>query len=269
MSWLGQIWTGIRQRVRREIGFVRIMEWRNDLLMGPAIPRIRWSEDREVERAKREFANGMPAATVAVIVPTYKRPEQLLKAIDSILAQTFTDFVVMVIDDGGGLPALPDDPRVHAFSLRRNTGIAGVVRNVGIRTSRSKYVAFLDDDNSWHAGHLEHCIGPLERGADLVYTAIARHTLSGRKVDVLSAPFDRRAFTQESWIDTSAIVIRRTDGVYFSRLPRGRHTIPGEDWEFVYRLSRRARVEHIPVVTVDYLVNPESFYTPWTETATR
>ena len=245
------------------------MEWRNNLLMGPAVPGIRWSEDREVARAKRELGAVCPAATIACIVPTYKRPEQLLKAIDSILNQTFTDFVVMVVDDGGGLPDMPNDPRVHAFSLRKNTGIAGVVRNVGIRTSRSKYIAFLDDDNAWHAEHLAHCIGPLEDGADLVYTAIARRTLSGREVDVLSAPFDRRAFTQESWIDTSAIVIRRTEDVYFSRLPRGRHTIPGEDWEFVYRLSRRARVEHVPVVTVDYLVNPDSFYTPWTETATR
>lgn len=269
MSWRGQIWTGMRQRMRREIGFARFMEWRNTLLMGAAVPRIRRNEDREVERFKAELSGSAPAAAVACIVPTYNRPEQLLKALDSILAQTFTDFVIMIIDDGGGLPTLPRDPRVHSFSLRKNIGIAGVVRNIGIRSSDTKYVAFLDDDNTWRPTHLERCIPPLEQGADLVYTAIARHTLSGREIDILSAPFDRQSFAQDSWVDTSAIVIRRSDSVYFSRLPRGRHTIPGEDWEFVYRLSRRARVEHIPVVTVDYLINPDSFYTPWTETATR
>jgi hypothetical protein len=104
---------------------------------------------------------------------------------------------------------------------------------------------------------------------DLVYTALARLTPSGRKLDVVSAPFNRRTLINDAYVDTSAIVVRRGNGVLFSRLPRGRHTLPGEDWEFVYRLSRGARVAHIPIVTVDYLVNPESFYTPWTDAATR
>jgi glycosyltransferase involved in cell wall biosynthesis len=269
MSWPGRLWSGFRQGVRRRIGFVRVLELRNQLLMAPSVPGIRRLEDREVRRLRDRPGAAVPEAAVACIVPTYKRPEQACKAVESILRQTFTDFVVVVVDDGGGLPALPDDPRVFAYSLSDNTGIAGVVRNVGIRSSASKYIAFLDDDNTWHANHLECCLEALEAGADLVYTAIARRTLSGRELDVLSAPFDRRALSHESWIDTSAIVVRRSDDVYFSRLPRGRNTIPGEDWEFVFRLSRRAKVQHVPVVTVDYLVNPDSFYTPWTETATQ
>jgi hypothetical protein len=39
---------------------------------------------------------------------------------------------------------------------------------------------------------------------------------------------------------------------------------PKEDWEFVYRLARRHRVEHVPVATVRYLVNPASYYSYWT-----
>ena len=117
--------------------------------------------------------------------------------------------------------------------------------------------------------HLSLSVEALSGGKDIVYTAVARHTVSGRAVDVVSAPFDRRTLINHAYVDTSAIVVRRNNSVLFSRLPRGRHTLPGEDWEFVYRLSRNARVSHIPTVTVDYLVNPESFYTPWTEASTR
>jgi len=259
----------LRGWVRRRIGFIPLMEWRNQLVMGPAVPGIAWRESREVARLRQGLAGGSTAALVACIVPTYRRHDRLIAAIDSILRQTFQDFVVIVVDDGGGLPQLQDDPRVIAVSLSKNTGIAGVVRNVGIRLSQSKYVAFLDDDNTWHPEHLALCLEKLKSGQDLVYTAIARRTVGGRELDVVSAPFDRTTLINEGYVDTSAIVVRRGNDVWFSRLPRGRTTLPGEDWEFVFRLSRRIRVTHIPIVTVDYLVNPESFYTPWSEASTQ
>lgn len=268
MKALETITDAMRKALREEVGWVRMMEWGNMLRKSPSVPFMRRREDEEVARARELFGDAAPSAEVACVVPTYKRPQQLLAALDSILSQTYKDFVAIVVDDGAGLPPLPSDPRVKAISLSRNIGTAGIVRNVGIRASASRYVAFLDDDNTWHPDHLKRCVTALNSGADIVYTAIARRTPSGRQLDVLSRPFDRRAFRQGSWIDTSAIVIRRSEQVRFSRLPRGRHTIPGEDWEFVYRLSRGARVEHIPVVTVDYLINPQSFYTPWTEAAT-
>jgi glycosyltransferase involved in cell wall biosynthesis len=259
----------LREWVRRRIGFIPLLEFRNQITMGPATPRIAWRESREVARLSRSLAGINTTASVACIVPTYRRHDRLVAAIDSILKQTFQDFVVIVVDDGGGLPQLQDDPRVIAVSLSKNMGIAGVVRNVGIRLSHSQYIAFLDDDNTWHPEHLALCLDSLKAGQDLVYTAIARRTVGGRELDVVSAPFDRRTLINEGYVDTSAIVVRRADNVRFSRLPRGRTTLPGEDWEFVFRLSRRARVAHIPIVTVDYLINPESFYTPWTEASTQ
>lgn len=259
----------LRGWIRQRFGFIPIMELRNQILMGPAVPRIAWAEAREVARLKRSLAGVSTSACVACIVPTYRRHDRLVAAIDSILKQTFQDFVVIVVDDGGGLPKLQDDSRIVAVSLSKNTGIAGVVRNIGIRLSQSQYVAFLDDDNTWHPEHLALCLDSLKAGQDLVYTAIARRTVGGRELDIVSAPFDRSTLINDGYVDTSAIVVRRGDDVRFSRLPRGRTTLPGEDWEFVFRLSRHVRVAHIPIVTVDYLVNPESFYTPWTEASTQ
>ncbi|MCZ9339840.1 glycosyltransferase family 2 protein, partial [Streptomyces sp. TRM76130] len=105
-------------------------------------------EDAETRRLAADLP-APPTALVATVIATHRRPEALRAAVRSALAQTVRDQVVIVVDDGAGLPGLPDDPRLSAVSLSRNTGVAGVVRNVGIRLTRSRYVAFLDDDNLW------------------------------------------------------------------------------------------------------------------------
>jgi hypothetical protein len=93
---------------------------------------------------------------------------------------------------------------------------------------------------------------------------VRRRKPDGSEFDVLSKPFNRRRFSDEpSWIDMNAIVLRRSVCPLFSRLPRIRATLPREDWEFVWRASRHARVQHVPVATVEYLLNPESHYTSW------
>lgn len=139
------------------------------------------------------------------------------------------------------------------------------MRNVGIRLTRSRYVAFLDDDNRWEPDHLERALAVLEApdGPDGVYTALRRVLPDGTERDVLSVEFDRRRAARESFLDTNAFVARRDGSLRFSRLRRTPEVLPREDWELVYRYSRGHAVRHVPHATVRYLVNPASFYTTW------
>jgi Glycosyl transferase family 2 len=258
---------GTAKRLLRQRRLV-VMELRNKLVLGRSALAMRRVEDAEVERLTGELSQ-IPEARVAVVTATYKRPELLQRAVRSALAQTVADLVVIVVDDGGGLPELPDDPRLFACSLSANTAVLGVVINVGIRLARSAYVAFLDDDNEWEPEHLQVALAALEAGSpgdrpDIVYTALRRSFPDGRLLDVLSKPFDRRLLAWQTYIDTNSLVIRRFSGLHFSRIRRPRGILPREDWELVYRLSRRLRTVHVPVPTVRYRVNPDSFWTDWT-----
>jgi glycosyltransferase involved in cell wall biosynthesis len=231
--------------------------------MAPSIPRLRAKERSEVARLSKTLGV-KPEATVACIVPTYRRPKTLVNAVESILRQDFKDLVVIVVDDGGGLPPLPNDPRLFAVSLSRNSAVLGLVRNVGIRLTNSKYIAFLDDDNTWTPQHLQLAFDSLESGGDFVYTAIRRRTADGVEFDVISREFDRRELADgENYIDANSIVIRRTAKTLFSRLPRVKSTLPKEDWEFAFRHTRHSRVRHISVPTVEYLIHSESYFTGW------
>jgi glycosyltransferase involved in cell wall biosynthesis len=214
-------------------------------------------EDTEVARI-RTLLDQVPSARVVTIIATYRRPAGLTAAVESALAQGIADHVVCVVDDGGGLPVLPTDPRLVTVSLSRNFGCLGMVRNVGIRLSDSEYLAFLDDDNTWTPDHLETSLAAHQAGADITYTALHRVLADGSTFDVLSTPFDRRTLWMSSYVDSNALVFRRRPEVVFSRIPRQK-----EDWALVLRLSRRRHVVHIPTPTVRYLINPESHYTDW------
>jgi len=253
----------LKRVVRRQVGRLPVWELRLKLLRSPDTLRLWIGEVREGRHARKHLVP-LPHARVATIIPTYKRGPELHEAIRSALDQTVTDQVVVVVDDGGGLPDdLPDDPRLFAFSLTRNYGTVGVTRNVGIRASQSQYLAFLDDDNIWEPNHLAISLAALEGGAGLTYTALRREAPDGTLVDILSVPFDRKVARDHAFADASAIVVRRGKGTFFSRVPRRRGDFPREDWELAYRLSRRLRVEHLDEATVVYRVHDGSFFSAW------
>lgn len=98
------------------------------------------------------------AGTVSVVIPTYNREKIISTALESVLAQTYTDYEIIVIDDGStdstrDLIRSYADRQVHYF-YQDNKGIAGA-RNAGIRTCSGAHIAFLDSDDYWLPGKLE------------------------------------------------------------------------------------------------------------------
>ncbi|MCV7319858.1 hypothetical protein AWB99_02080 [Mycolicibacterium confluentis] len=243
-----------------------VYETRNRIVGRAATQRNRVFQDSEVRRLRQELGGRRVVAEILVVIPTYRRPEGVKRAVASALAQTRDDLAVIVVDDGGGLPGdLPVDPRLHAVSLRRNTATLGLVRNVAIHLAESEYIAFLDDDNVWTPDHLNAALCALEADPGLggVYTTLRRLKPDGSELDVLGLPFDRKLLRWHPYIDANSIVVRRSANIDFSVVPRNRNTLPKEDWEYVWRTSRRSRLSHVPAVTVLYAVNPDSYYTPW------
>lgn len=88
---------------------------------------------------------------VSVIIPTYNSAKYVIEAIDSVLAQTWQDFEILVIDDGSTDETAQVMRRYQApvrYIHQQNGGVA-VARNRGIRESQGRYVAFLDADDTW------------------------------------------------------------------------------------------------------------------------
>ncbi len=97
---------------------------------------------------------------VSVIIPTYNRASIVLRAIRSVLAQTFTDFEILVVDDAstediqGTIGQPLNDPRIRYLCLPRNVG-PGEARHQGAKAASGTYLAFLDSDDEWFPNKLE------------------------------------------------------------------------------------------------------------------
>ena len=97
------------------------------------------------------------AGLVSVVMPTYKRSEMLSRAIDSVLAQTYTNIELLLVNDNEPGDEFTKDlqQRVAVYStdsrfkliLQEKHVNGAVARNVGIRQAKGEYIAFLDDDD--------------------------------------------------------------------------------------------------------------------------
>ncbi|NEO69724.1 glycosyltransferase [Moorena sp. SIO3H5] len=104
--------------------------------------------------------------TISVIVPVYNGEKTILETIQSIQAQTFSDFELIVINDGstdGTLDVIStvNDHRLKVFSYE-NGGLP-VARNRGIRRSRGEFITFIDADDLWKPDKLELQLAALEK----------------------------------------------------------------------------------------------------------
>jgi glycosyltransferase involved in cell wall biosynthesis len=96
-------------------------------------------------------------ARVSVVIPTYNRLPTVKDAIESVLNQTYRDFEFWVVDDGstdGTGEALRTFGDKVKYVSQNNRGVSAA-RNLGLRISRGKYLAFLDSDDLWEPQKLE------------------------------------------------------------------------------------------------------------------
>jgi glycosyltransferase involved in cell wall biosynthesis len=105
-------------------------------------------------------ASRTPPPCVTIVMPTYNRAALLPGTIDAVLAQTFGDFELIVVDDGSGDDTAgvlgrryADEPRLRY--LRKPNGGVSSARNLGLAQARGEFIAFLDSDDLWQPWKLQ------------------------------------------------------------------------------------------------------------------
>lgn len=110
---------------------------------------------------------------VSIILPTYNRAAFLPAALESIKAQTFIDWELVIVDDGSTdetpelLPSLTAGLTQATRLVRRTNGGAYAARNSGLDQARGEFVAFFDSDDLWLPNHLERCVDALRSHPDV------------------------------------------------------------------------------------------------------
>lgn len=130
---------------------------------------------------------------VSVIVPMYKVEQYIKICVDSILAQTFTDFEIILVDDASPDNCVEicqklygDNDKVRLIRHEKNLGL-GPARNTGIKNARGKYVYFVDSDDYILPHALEKFFDAAERTNAEVVHAAGRYELVQKPEDPVGA----------------------------------------------------------------------------------
>ena len=154
---------------------------------------------------------------VSVVVTTYNRAALLPRAVRSVLAQTYEDYELIIVDDCStdDTPEVIrtfEDSRIRAVRHADNMGQSAAV-NTGIRLARGEYIAFLDDDDEWVDQKLLRQVGTLDASDPRVGWCIRGSTMSTPPV-VCGAPGDAAScqgtFGQTCWAGSGRRQLRRT-----------------------------------------------------------
>ena len=200
---------------------------------------------------------------VSVVIPTYHRPDLVMRAVRSALAQTVTEIEVIVVVDGRDEPTCTalralGDARLRVHVPQRRLGNADA-RNAGVEFARAEWVAFLDDDDEWlppkldaqlrvarASAHMHPIVTcrmiARDEGGDFVWP----RRLPGADEPLSEYFFCRRTpFTGEGMVINSAVLTSRALAVrvpFRSGLPR--HVDP--DWLLRATSAPDARLLFVP-----------------------
>jgi hypothetical protein len=209
-------------------------------------------------RTADKKANPAGKPEVSIIMPVYDRAGIVGQAIDSVVAQSFCDWELLVVDDGstddieGALAPYGTDARIRL--LRQPHRSASAARNAGLEQARGSVIAYLDSDNVWASGFLASAVQALrsDNNHDLVYgiLATAHHGLGERLF--LFHPFDREALLSGNYIDINVVAHRASLFLEFGGFDQNRKRLG--DWDIVLRYTAKRPALLLPVVAARYRV---------------
>jgi len=198
---------------------------------------------------------------VSVIIPCYNHAHYLPDAVNSVLAQTFTDWEALIVDDGSTdntceVAAQFTDPRIR-YIYQENRGLSAA-RNTGIRAAKGEFIALLDADDVWEPTFLEVMITALqaEPTASAAYCGFRYMNAAGKllKQSVLKAvpseQFHDELLYQGSWLNPCSVIVRAFAYREIGPFDETLHAC--EDSDMWLRLSEKHRFIGVPQVLVRY-----------------
>ena len=181
----------------------------------------------------------------SVVVPCYNRAGILLATIEAILKQTWTDFELILIDDGSRdytreVIAGIVDPRVSYYF--KENGERGAARNFGARLARGKYINFFDCDDEMYPNHLQSVRDFVDQNGqvEVAHTGYERLDEQGR---LLGEIYEFTGSTNDALLKDNPLacntVFVRRDIALANPFTEDRRLASAEDWELWLRLASK------------------------------
>jgi radical SAM protein with 4Fe4S-binding SPASM domain len=198
----------------------------------------------------------------SIIMPVWNRVDFVKKAIESVLAQTFKDYELLIIDDGSDdnleevvRPYLSE--KVAFYQIQHNSGLS-TARNLGIEKSIYPFLAYLDSDNCWHTEFLARMHAALqdtETSHEIAYcmaNCYRKDTTTGNIFHdgTMGGPFSFSKLMDGNYIDINTFVHSRKALEFAGKFDEKLRRL--EDWDIIIRMTSLFEPVFVPEVLVDY-----------------
>lgn len=201
---------------------------------------------------------------VSIIMPTLNRNHLLPHAIDSLLNQSYTNWELLLVNDGGEpINVEKFDQRIRYFELNTNYG-QSVARNIALRLAKGEIICYLDDDDIFLGNHIQTIVDALQENvAQFVYTD-SQHvdqyiengtfTYSEPVIPYSHIEYSKERLRTQNFIPINTWAHRRE---CFDKTGLFNESLNSlEDWELLLRFSEYFHVKHIEKVTVEVRHRP-------------
>lgn len=199
---------------------------------------------------------------VTVIIPTYNHAHFLRDALQSLCAQTYTNWEAIVVnnfseDDTVAVVESFDNPRIRLENFRNN-GIIAASRNRGIALARGRYLAFLDSDDTWYPNKLARCMEQFDDDIGLVCHGL--HWFGDQERDVFCGPEERATFDtlldEGNCITPSATVVLKDMVELVGCFSEDPAIVTSEDYHLWIKLARAGiRMRFIKEILGQYRIH--------------
>mgnify|MGYP001258432358 CR=1 FL=1 len=185
---------------------------------------------------------------VSIILPTFNREKEIIKAINSVINQTVKNWELVIVDNYSEdnteyLVNSLNDPRIRFYKVRNN-GLISLSRNFGIKKSNGKYIAFLDSDDWWIKDKLERSLNILNDGYDFVYhdltlSPVRLRLFNKKTVGVwdLKSPVKKHLLELGNPIPCSSVVTKKSLIRKVKYFNQSKQLITMEDFDLWIRIS--------------------------------
>jgi glycosyltransferase involved in cell wall biosynthesis len=190
----------------------------------------------------------------SVIIPTFNRGHVIQKTIETVLAQDFKEFEVVIVDDGstdntGVVVKAIESDKIRYY--KKENAERSAARNFGARTAKGRYVNFLDSDDLLYPNHLREAFGFCMKNAEveIFHLGFDMKDGGGRVLQgVDNVTSINKQIIDGNLLSCNGVFVRR-DVILKHQFNEDRLLSSLEDWELWIRMSARYKFRHVNVVT--------------------